>query len=70
MSNGFSDLACHHVWATAQLIGFCRTLPSDMLERSVPGAYGAVIETLHHLVSSEASYLYRLTGAWSAGRRG
>jgi uncharacterized damage-inducible protein DinB len=58
------DLAGHHVWATAQVLAFCRELDGATLDATVPGTYGTIIETLRHLIYSEASYLYRLTGAW------
>jgi uncharacterized damage-inducible protein DinB len=66
MGNGWRDLAAHHAWATAELLAFCRGLDEETLEATVPGTYGTIIETLQHLVDAEASYLYRLTGAWPA----
>src|SRR4051794_5146731 len=66
MGHGWQDLAGHHAWANAQLLVFCQGLDEPALEATVPGTYGTIIETLRHLVSSEASYLYRLTGAWPA----
>jgi uncharacterized damage-inducible protein DinB len=66
MGHGLHDLAGHHAWANAQLLEFCRGLDGPTLDTTVPGTYGTIIETLRHLVDSEASYLYRLTGAWPA----
>jgi uncharacterized damage-inducible protein DinB len=66
MGHGLHDLARHNGWATAQLIGFCRELDEATLNATVPGTYGTILETLRHLINSEASYLYRLTGAWTA----
>lgn len=34
------------------------------MNATAPGVFGTVIETLRHLIDSEMSYLYRLTGAW------
>ena len=65
MSNGFHDLARHNAWATAQLLTFCRGLDEATLDATVPGTYGSIIETLRHLIDSEMSYVFRLTGAWS-----
>lgn len=66
MGHGLHDLAQHNAWATAQILAFCRELDEPMLNRTVPGTFGTVIETLRHMIDSEASYLFRLTGAWSA----
>lgn len=66
MGNGWHDLAGHHAWANAQLLAYCRGLDEATLAATVPGTYGSIIETLRHLIDSEASYLYRLIGAWSA----
>jgi uncharacterized damage-inducible protein DinB len=65
MSKGFHDLARHNAWATAQLLTFCRGLDQPTLDATVPGTYGSIIETLRHLINSEMSYVFRLTGAWS-----
>ena len=64
MGHGWRDVAGHHAWATAQLLVFCRELDEAALDTTVPGTYGTVIETLRHLIDSEMSYLFRLTGAW------
>src|SRR3954469_315400 len=64
MGHGWQDLAGHHAWANAQILAFCRGLGDSTLEAAVPGTYGTIIETLRHLIDSEASYVYRLTGAW------
>jgi uncharacterized damage-inducible protein DinB len=66
MGNGWHDLAGHHAWANAQLLAFCQGLDGPTLETTVLGTYGTILETLRHLVDSEASYVYRLTGAWPA----
>lgn len=66
MGNGWRDLAGHHAWANAQLLTFCRDLDEATLQATAPGTYGTIIETLQHLIDSEASYLYRLSGAWPA----
>jgi uncharacterized damage-inducible protein DinB len=65
MSNGFYDVAGHHAWATAQLLVFCQGLDEATLEATAPGTFGTIIETLRHMIDSEASYLFRLTGAWT-----
>jgi uncharacterized damage-inducible protein DinB len=64
MARGFRDLAGHHAWATAQLLTYCQGLDEAALNATVPGTFGTIIETLRHIVNSEASYVFRLTGAW------
>ncbi len=66
MGHALHDLAGHNAWATAQTLEFCRGLAQETLDATVPGTYGTIIETLRHIIDAEASYLYRLTGAWSA----
>jgi uncharacterized damage-inducible protein DinB len=66
MGHGWHDLAGHHAWANAQLLTFCQGLDGPTLDTTVPGTYGTILETLRHLIDAEASYVYRLTGAWPA----
>ncbi len=65
MGHALHDLAGHNAWATAQTLGFCLGLDQQMLDATVPGTYGTIIETLRHILNSEAGYLFRFTGAWS-----
>jgi uncharacterized damage-inducible protein DinB len=64
MPHALDDLVGHHIWATAELLTFCQDLDADALDATAPGTYGTVIETFRHLIDSEMSYLFRLTGAW------
>jgi uncharacterized damage-inducible protein DinB len=57
-----ADAFAHHVWATLRLIDTCAPLTSAHLGTAVPGTFGSIIDTLRHLVGSDASYLYALTG--------
>jgi uncharacterized damage-inducible protein DinB len=66
VGHALDDLAAHHIWATAELLTFCQGLDAAALEATTPGVYGTAIGTLRHLLDSEASYFFRLTGAWSA----
>ena len=43
----------HDVWATESLIAHCGRLTAEQLQLSVPGTYGTVLRTLHHIVSSD-----------------
>jgi uncharacterized damage-inducible protein DinB len=62
MGHALHDLSRHNAWATAQLLEFCQNLDHAILHSMVPGTYGTILETLRHIVASEGSYLYRLTG--------
>jgi uncharacterized damage-inducible protein DinB len=66
MGYGLDDLARHNAWATAQVLAYCQGLDEPTLNSTAPGTYGTIIETLQHLIDAEASYLFRLTGAWPA----
>lgn len=62
MGPGLRDLAQHNAWANAQLLTYCQTLDEETLNATVPGTFGTIIETARHIISSESSYIYRLTG--------
>jgi uncharacterized damage-inducible protein DinB len=64
MGHGLDDLARHNAWATAQVLAYCQGLDEPALNSTAPGTYGTIIETLRHMIDSEMSYLFRLTGAW------
>ena len=49
----------HNAWANKQLIAFCRGLVPDQLAATAPGTYGSILETLNHIVASDAGYLPR-----------
>lgn len=65
MGHALDDLARHNIWATAQILTYCRTLDDESINSTVPGTYGTILATLRHIIDSECSYLFRLTGAWS-----
>ena len=64
MGHGLHDLARHNSWATAQVLEYCRDLDEATLNKTVPGTYGTINEMLWHIIGSETSYLYRVSGAW------
>jgi uncharacterized damage-inducible protein DinB len=66
MDHVLHDLARHNAWATTQVLEFCRGLDEPALHATAPGTFGTAIATLRHLIDSEAGYLFRLTGAWTA----
>jgi uncharacterized damage-inducible protein DinB len=55
------DAFAHHVWATLTLVDTCAGLSPDQLETAVPGTYGSILDTLRHLVGSDAWDLYIAT---------
>src|SRR6478752_4182896 len=52
----------HHVWATTRLIDVCRELSPEALGTSVVGTRGPIVDTLRHIVVSDAFDLLTLTG--------
>jgi uncharacterized damage-inducible protein DinB len=65
VSNPLTDLVRHNSWATDVLLDFLEKQPETVLQLHIlPGGYGTIVDTLHHMISSEASYLRRLSGAW------
>lgn len=69
MNEALLDPFRHNAWATRELLGVCRSLTDAQLETSVPGTYGSVLATFHHLIGSEAYYLGILSGATPAWYR-
>ena len=55
-----ADLFRHNLWANLTLIDLCATLPDEILETNVPGTYGGIRQTLHHMVGAEERYLAAL----------
>lgn len=51
------DAFAHHIWATERLIDACEALTPEQLRTPAPGTYGAIIDTLRHLVSTDGWYL-------------
>ena len=51
----------HNRWANEQLLEACRDLTPEQLATRVEGTYGALGETLAHLVSGETFYVELLT---------
>jgi len=51
------DAFRHNVWATVRLIDVCAALTPAQLAADVPGTYGSIHGTLHHIVDSDTWYL-------------
>lgn len=56
-SSLLGDAFAHHLWATERLMDECAALTPDQLRTPVPGTYGSIMDTLRHLVGSDAWYL-------------
>jgi uncharacterized damage-inducible protein DinB len=56
-----TDAFAHHAWATLQVLDACEPLTDEQLATTVPGTYGSILDTLQHLVGSDAYYLHVLT---------
>jgi uncharacterized damage-inducible protein DinB len=62
MSTSFlKDAFDHHVWATRRVLDTCAALSPEQLETAVPGTYGSILDTVRHLVGSDAWYLFVMT---------
>lgn len=62
MSSPLAAAFEHHTWATLRLVEVGRTLSPEVLETPVPGAYGSLLETLRHYISSDSFYLEIIDG--------
>ena len=51
------DAFRHNAWATVRLIDACAALTPEQLATDIPGTYGSIHRTLHHLVDSDTWYL-------------
>lgn len=56
------DAFAHHTWATLRVIDACHALGPEQLEKTVPGTYGSILETIRHLVGADVAYLFVITG--------
>ncbi len=62
MGSSLLDAAfAHNVWATMRVIDACLDLSAEELRTNVAGTRGPIIETLRHLVASDATDLFILT---------
>jgi len=56
-----TELFRHKTWATLLLIEACHGIDEQVLDATTPGTYGTILETLHHLVGADESYLATIT---------
>jgi uncharacterized damage-inducible protein DinB len=57
-----ADAFAHHVWATLRLIDACLALSPEQLGTAVPGTYGSILETIRHVIGSDAFDLFVASG--------
>jgi uncharacterized damage-inducible protein DinB len=55
------ELYRHKTWATLRLIEYCQGLDDALLDATIPGTYGTIRLTLHHLVEAEEWYFWIVT---------
>lgn len=55
--NIWSNVFRHHRWSNLVMVDFLSTLTDEQLALTVPGAYGNSIDTIRHLISSDADYV-------------
>jgi hypothetical protein len=60
MNDLLVELFRHNTWANLKMIEFCRDLPPAQRDRDfkIVGTYGAIRDTLHHMIGSQEGYLY------------
>lgn len=56
------EMVRYNNWANQQLIAHCKSLPAEVLERTVPGVYGTIPETFAHLIDMEGTFYRAVTG--------
>ena len=66
MNGALLEAFRHNAWATRHLLVFCRDLPPEQLATGAPGTYGTILDTFHHIIRADASYLRRLAGSGPA----
>lgn len=51
------DAIAHHIWATERVIDESAALTPEQLKTPAPGTYGAIVDTLRHVVITDCWYL-------------
>ena len=60
-ADSLTTLFSHHLWANLRLLERCAELTGEQLDATIPGAFGAIRDTLEHIVTSEQSYFSRIS---------
>lgn len=53
----WSNVFRHHRWSNLVLVDFLSGLSDEQLALTVPGTYGGSLDTIRHVVSSDADYV-------------
>jgi uncharacterized damage-inducible protein DinB len=61
MNDVLLELYRHKTWATLRLIEYCQGLDDEHLDATIPGTFGTIRDTLHHLVRAEEGYFWTVT---------
>jgi len=56
-----TTLYSHHLWANLSLFVRCASLTPEQLNATIASAYGSIIVTMQHIVTSEQSYFSRIS---------
>ena len=56
-----TKLYSHHLWANLSLFERCASLTPEQLDATIASAYGSIIVTMQHIVTSEQSYFSRIS---------
>lgn len=51
------DAFRHNSWATKELLAICRNLTPEQLHSEANGSFGDILDTLNHIIVSDARYL-------------
>ncbi len=57
MTDPFSELFKHNVWANLRLLDVCERLDDAQLDHTVVGTYGSIRDTWVHIVAAEGGYV-------------
>lgn len=63
MNDLLTNIYAHNRWANLALLDACKDLTEQQLEAGAEGTYGTLRDTLHHLVSAESRYVWRMQGS-------
>lgn len=55
--NIWANLFRHHRWSNLVVIDYLSSLTDEQLDLTVPGVFGSSMETVRHLISSDADYV-------------
>ena len=60
-SNTLTILFRHNLWANLGILEQCAGLTNEQLDGTINGTYGAIRDTLQHIVTAEQSYFSRIS---------